>query len=92
MSAEDPASQFIDLLIQAAKLYQKHASRKNFPKFHGLMTVVEKQLKKERKLSESIFPNPTLSNVQNFKLLRAKARHVVKQQKRNSWRHFCNKF
>ena len=32
-----------------------------------------------------------LSNVQNFKLLRAKAHHVVKQQKRNSWRHFCNK-
>jgi len=32
-----------------------------------------------------------LSNVQNFKLLRAKARHVVRQQKRNSWRHFCNK-
>ena len=32
-----------------------------------------------------------LSNVQNCKLLRAKARHVVKQQKRNSWRHFCNK-
>ena len=26
-----------------------------------------------------------------FKILRAKARHVVKQQKRNSWRHFCNK-
>ena len=37
------------------------------------------------------FSNPTLSNLQNFKLLRAKAHHVVKQQKRNSWRHFCNK-
>ena len=38
-----------------------------------------------------VFSNPTLSNVQNFKLLRAEACHVVKQQKRNSWRHFCNK-
>ena len=36
------------------------------------------------------FSNPTLSNVQFFLLLRAKARHVVEQQKRNSWRHFCN--
>ena len=55
------------------------------------MTAVKKQLKKERKLSQRFFSNPTLSNVQNFKLLRAKARHVVKQQKRNSWRYFCNK-
>ena len=27
----------------------------------------------------------------NYKILRAKARHAVKQQKRNSWRHFCDK-
>ena len=55
------------------------------------MTAVNKQLKKERKLSESFFSNPTLRNVQNLKLSKAKARHVVKQQKRNSWWHFCNK-
>ena len=58
------------------------------------MAVAKKQLKKRRKLNKSccfFLSNPTLSNVQNFKLLRAKARHVVKQQKRNSWRHFCNK-
>ena len=47
MSAEDPAGQFTDLLIQAAKLYQKRTSRKKLPKFHGLMTAVKKQLKKE---------------------------------------------
>ena len=64
---------------------------KNFPKFHGLITVAKKQLKKERKLSKRFFSNPTLSNVQNVQLLRAEARHVVIQQKRNSWRHFCNK-
>ena len=57
------------------------------------MTVANRQLKKGRKLSESFIYiyNPTLSNVQNFKLLRAQARHVVKQQQKNSWRHFCNK-
>ena len=32
-----------------------------------------------------------LSNIENFKLLRAKAHHIVKQQKKNSWRHFCSK-
>ena len=55
------------------------------------MTAVKEQLKKEKKAQRKFCSNPTLSNVQNFTLLRAKARHVVKQQKRNSWRHFCNK-
>ena len=56
MSAEDPAGQFTDLLIQAAnKAIPKTRFSKNFPKFHGLMTVVKKHLKKQRKLSESFF-------------------------------------
>ena len=57
MSDEDPTGQFLltSLLKQQTKLYQKYTSRKNFPKFHGLMTIVKEQLKKERKLSESFF-------------------------------------
>ena len=51
------------------------------------MTVLKGQLKKAQ---WKLFSNPMLSNVQSFKLLRAKARRVVEQQKRNSWRHFCN--
>ena len=31
-----------------------------------------------------------LSNVKKFKLLRAKACHVVKQQKKSLWRNFCS--
>ena len=56
MSAEDPAGQFTDLIQAADKAIPKtRFSKKNFLKFHGLMTVVKKQLKKERKLSESFF-------------------------------------
>ena len=56
MSANDPAGQFTYLLIQAAnKAIPKTRSSKNFPKFHGLMTIKKEQLKKERKLSESFF-------------------------------------
>ena len=50
-----PVSLLTYLFKQQTKLYQKHASQKNFPKFHGLMTVVKEQLKKERKLSKSFF-------------------------------------
>ena len=85
-----PVSLLTYLLKQQTKLYQKHASRKIFPKFHVLMTVVKEQLKKERKLSESfcLIQRWVMFKILNFQ---KKARHVVKQQKRNSWRHFCNK-
>ena len=36
-----PVSLLTYLLKQQTKLYQKHAFRKNVPKFHGLMTVVK---------------------------------------------------
>ena len=57
MSAEDPAGKFTDLRIQAANKAtpKTRFSKKNFPKFHGLLTVLKEQLKKERKLSESFF-------------------------------------
>ena len=41
------------------------------------MTVAKEQERK--KAQRKFFSNPTPSNVQNFKLLRAKAGHVVKQ-------------
>ena len=81
----------VSLLIlskQQAKLYLKHTSQNNFPRFHGSVRVARKQLKKA---PQKVFTNPVLSNVENFKLLRAKAHHVVKQQQKNSWRHFCTK-
>ena len=54
------------------------------------MIIARKQLKKKRKRSES-FSNPTLTSVKILKRLRAKVRHVVKQQKKNSWGHVCSK-
>ena len=58
MSAADPAGQFTDLLIQAAgkAIPKTRFSKKNIPRFHGLMTVAKKKLKKGRKLSDFFFP------------------------------------
>ena len=54
-----PRIPLVSLLIKAAnKAISKtrfSTTTKNLPKFHGLMTAVKKQLKKERKLSESFF-------------------------------------
>ena len=59
MSAKDPTGQFTDLLIQAAKLYQKHAPWKNFPRFHGCRKAIKEKKKAQRKF----FSNPMLSIV-----------------------------
>ena len=83
---------FTDLLIQAAdKAIPKTHFSKKLPKVPWFNDSCKKAIKERKKAQRKFFSNPTLSNVQNFKLLRAKACHVVKQQKRNSWRHFCNK-
>ena len=92
MSAEDPTSQFTDHLIQAAgKATPKTRFLKKFPTVPWFNDSCKKAIKEWKKAQQKFFSNPTLSNVQNFKILRAKPRHVVKQQKRNSWRHLCNK-
>ena len=92
MSAEDPTSQFTDHLIQAAgKAILKTRFLKKLPTVPWFNDSCKKAIKEWKKAQRKFFSNPTLSNVQNFKLLRAKAHHVVKQQKRNSWKHFCNK-
>ena len=91
MSAGDPAGQFTDLLIQAAnKAIPKTRFSKKLPKVPWFNDSCKRAIKERKKAQWKFFSNPTLSNLQNFKLLRAKA-HYVKQQKRNSWRHFCNK-
>ena len=81
-----PVSLLTFLFKHQAKLYRKHASQKKLPKVPCFNDSCKKAIKEGK-----LFSNPLLSNVQNFKLLRAKPRHVVKQQKRNSWRHLCNK-
>ena len=92
MSAEDPAGQFTDLLIKAGnKAIPKTRFSKKLPKVPWFNNSCKRAIKERKKAQRKFFSNPTLSNVQNFKILRAKAPHVVKQQKRNSWRHFCNK-
>ena len=91
MSARDPAGQFTDLLIQAAnKAIPKTRFSKNLPKVTWFNDSCKRAIKERKKAQQKFFSDPTLSNVENFNFLRAKAHHVVKQQKRNLWRHFCN--
>ena len=83
-SAEDPAGQFTDLIQAAGKATPKTRFSKKLPKVPWFNDSCKKAIAERKKAQRKFFSNPTLSNVQNFKLLRAKVRHVVKQQKGNS--------
>ena len=51
---------------------------------------VNELLKNVRKLKGNFFRNPSAENVLAFKLLKAKARHIIKTQKKTSWQSFCS--
>ena len=67
MSAEDPASQFTDLLIQAAdKAIPKMRFSKKLPKVPWFNNNCKKAIKERKKAQQKVFSNPMLSNVQNL--------------------------
>ena len=69
MSAEDPAGQFTDLLIKAAhKTVPKTCFSKKLPKVPWFNDSCKRAIKERKKAQRKFFSNPTLSNVQNFKL------------------------
>jgi hypothetical protein len=92
MSAEDPTSEFTALLMETAAetIPKTLISSKTLPKVPWFDQNCKKAIKERKKAQRKVFSEPTSANIQNFKMLRAKARYVVKQQKKNSWRNFCS--
>ena len=89
--SEDPVARFTDTLIEIANqtIPKSHISKINSRKYRGLTMFVNKLLKKE-KAQRKLFRNPTVENVLAFKKLKAKARHIIKTQKKTSWQSFCS--
>ena len=69
MSAEDPAGQFTGLLIKAAnKTIPKTRFSKKLPIVPWFNDSCKRAIPERKKAQRKFFSNPTLSNVQNFKL------------------------
>ena len=49
---------------------------------------VNKLLKNVKKAQRQLFRNPSAENVLAFKQLKAKAGHIIHNQKKTSWQHF----
>ena len=87
--SEDPVAQFTDTLIEIANQTMPKFLKTNSRKYRSLTMFVNKLFKNLRKLNGNL-QNPSAENVLAFKQLKAKARHIIKTQKKTSWQNFCS--
>ncbi|WP_419586842.1 hypothetical protein, partial [Thiolapillus sp.] len=65
-------------------------SQNKLPKVPWFNDVCKQAIKERKKAQRKLFRNPTAENVLAFKQLKAKARHIIKTQKKTSWQSFCS--
>ena len=89
---EDPVAQFTDTLIEIANqtIPKSHISKNKLPKVPWFNDACKQAIKERKKAQRKLFRNPTAENVLAFKQLKAKARHIIKTQKKTSWQSFCS--
>ena len=87
--SEDPVTQFTDTLIEIANqtIPKSYISTNKLPKLPWFNDVCKQAIKEAQRKR---FRNTTAENVLAFKQLKAKARHIIKTQKKTSWQSFCS--
>ncbi|WP_419595921.1 hypothetical protein, partial [Thiolapillus sp.] len=90
--SEDPVAQFTDTLIEIANqtIPKSHTSKNKLPKVPWFNDACKQAIKERKKAQRKLFRNPTAENVLAFKQLKAKARYIIKTQKKTSWQSFCS--
>ena len=69
---------------------KSHISKNILPKVPWFNDVCKRAIKERKKAQRKLFRNPSTENVLAFKQLKAKARHIIKTQKKTSWQSFCS--
>ena len=84
--SEDPVAQFTDTLIEIANqtIPKSHISKNKLPKVSWFNDVCKQAIKERKKAQRKLSRNPTAENVLAFKQLKAKARRIIKTQKKTS--------
>ena len=90
--SEDPMAQFTDTLIKIANqtISKSRISKNKLPKVPWFNDLCKQAIKERKKTHRKLFTHPSAENVLVFKLLKAKARHITKTQKKTSWQSFCS--
>ena len=85
-------AQFTDTFIEIANqtIPKSRISQNKLLKVPRFYNVCKQAIKECKKAQQKLFRNPSAENVLAFKQLKAKARHVVKTQKKTSWQSFCS--
>ena len=81
----DPVAQFTDTLIEIANqtIPKSHTSKNKLPKVPWFNDACKQTIEERKKVQRKLFRNPIAENVLAFKQLKAKARHIVKTQKKH---------
>ena len=90
---EDPVAQFTDTLIEIANqtiIPKSHISKNKLPKIPWFNDVCKQAVKERKKAQRKLFWNPSAENILAFKQLKAKARRMMKTQRKTSWQSFCS--
>ena len=86
----DPIKKFTETLIRMlTNVYLRPRQIPKELKTHDLQKSAKKQ--KSKKKAERLFnKSPTSVNLNNFRIFRAKARRIINQSKRKSWKDFVS--
>ena len=89
---EDPVAQFTDTLIAIANetIPKSHISKNKLSKIPWFNDACTQAIKERKKAQRKLFRNPTAENELAFKQMKAKARYLIKTQKKTSWQSFCS--
>jgi len=91
-SAEDPIQQFTDFLMKIAN--NSIPKSKPNTKKHNTIWCNEdckSAIKTRNKALKRVQKHPTQQNIENYRVIRAKTRRVIKTSKRHSWQTYISK-
>jgi ribonuclease HI len=89
---EDPPSSFAEILIDIASQTIPKSSTNSHNKHKPWFNIDCKEAIRSRQNALHKFKHqPTTSNLNKYKKARAKARRIVKESKRNSWKQYVSK-
>ena len=87
----DPAEAFTEAIIKSARAsVPKSSGKAQFPKVPWFNEECRKINRMRKSAQRRVFRYPTTQNVREHQRLRAKARLIFKNSKKQSWKSFCS--
>ena len=86
----DQTKYFTDTLISIANECIRKTSTSNKHKTPSFNDYCRKAIRQSKAALRKFYKQPTITNLNDFKLLRAKTRKLIKEAKKKSWQNYVN--